>query len=127
MKSRYEKLHLLQTPIHKIFSEAGLGKAYFKEMGIKSWMELQPDFPDELIGILMSSYYGGRSEIHHRREIVQVLYCDFLSMYPTVCTLMGLWRYVTAQGIDWSESTDEIQTLLGNIHYDDLKKTRSLG
>ena len=121
LKSRYEKLHLHQTPLHKIFSEAGLGKAYFKEMGIKSWMESQHDFSDELIGILMSSYYGGRSEIHHRREIVQVLYCDFLSMYPTVCTLMGLWRYVTAQGIEWYESTDEIQTLLDNIHYDDLK------
>lgn len=121
LKSRYENLHLHQTPIHKIFSEAGLGKAYFKEMGIKSWTESQPDFPNELIGILMSSYYGGRSEIHHRREIVQVLYCDFLSMYPTVCTLMGLWRYVTAQGIDWTESTDEIQALLNNIHYDDLK------
>lgn len=121
LKSRYEKLHLHQTSIHKIFSEAGLGKAYFKEMGIKSWMESQPDFPDELIGILMSSYYGGRSEIHHRREIVQVLYCDFLSMYPTVCTLMGLWRYVTAQGINWSDSTNEIQALLDNIHYDDLK------
>ena len=121
LKSRYAKLNLHQTAIHKIFSEAGLGKAYFKEMGIKSWMESQPDFPDELIGILMSSYYGGRSEIHYRREIVQILYCDFLSMYPTVCTLMGLWRYVTAQGIDWSESTDEIQSLLDNIHYDDLK------
>ena len=121
LKSRYEKLHLHQTPIHKIFSEAGLGKAYFKEMGIKSWMESQSDFPDELIGILMSSYYGGRSEIYHRREIVQILYCDFLSMYPSVCTLMGLWRYVTAQGIDWSESTDEIQSLLDNIHYNDLK------
>ena len=50
------------------------------------------------MGIIMSTYYGGRSEVRFRRvRIAQVLYCDFLSMYPTVCTLMGLWRFVIAE------------------------------
>jgi hypothetical protein len=42
----------------------------------------------------MSSYFGGRAEVHIRRTVVQTLYCDFASMYPTVCTLMGLWWFV---------------------------------
>jgi hypothetical protein len=39
----------------------------------------------------MSSYFGGRAEVHRRREVVHTVYCDFASMYPTVCTLQGLW------------------------------------
>jgi hypothetical protein len=80
--------------------EASIGKALRREMGVRPWRETQPDFPPELVGITMSTYYGGRSEVHIRRQIVRVLYCDFVSMYPTVCTLMGLWRYVIAEGIE---------------------------
>jgi hypothetical protein len=61
--------------------------------------ELQGDAPNELIGLIMSTYFGGRAEVHLRRTLCQVLYCDFLSMYPTVCTLMGLWRFVIAKGM----------------------------
>ena len=61
-----------------------------------------PIFRPHLTGVIMSAYFGGRAEVRWRREIRQVLYCDFLSMYPTVCTLMGLWRFVIAQGMEWS-------------------------
>jgi hypothetical protein len=50
-------------------------------MGVRPWRELQPNFPNALIGAIMSSYFGGRAEVHLRREVRQVLYCDFLSMY----------------------------------------------
>jgi hypothetical protein len=63
-------------------------------MGVRPWRELQPDFPNALIGAIMSSYFGGRAEVHLRREVRQILYTDALSMYPTVCTLMGLWQFV---------------------------------
>ncbi len=84
LKSLYALHELDHTGAHKIHSEASLGKAYLREMGIKPWKILQPDFPPEMIGNIISTYYGGRSEVHIRREAVQVLYCDFLSMYPTV-------------------------------------------
>ena len=64
---------------------------------------MQPDFPIDLIGKILSAYYGGRAEVRWRREFRQVLYCDFLSMYPTVCALMGLWRFVIAQGMEWQD------------------------
>ena len=84
--------------------------------------EVQPDFPPHLTGMIMSTYFGGRAEVRWRREIRQVLYCDFLSMYPTVCTLMGLWRFVIAQGMEWSDSTEEIRSLINSISLDELQR-----
>ena len=79
-------------------------------------------FPDHLTGLIMSTYFGGRAEVRCRREVRQVLYCDFLSMYPTVCTLMRLWRFVIAQGMDWTTSTDRVRSLLETVSLDDLKR-----
>ncbi len=117
------KLHGLElTPAHSIHSEASLGKAYLRDMGVKPWKTMQTDFPDDITGNIMSAYYGGRSEIHISKKSVQVLYCDFLSMYPTVCTLMGLWRFVTSQGMDWHDSTEETGKFLNDITIPILQK-----
>lgn len=121
LRDRYAQHGLTETPVHRIYSEAGLGKAYLKEMGIHPWRSLQPDFPPEMLGAIMSSYYGGRSEVHWRRDAVQVLYCDFLSMYPTVCTLMGLWRYVIAEGVEWEDATDWTRHCLDHIGTEHLQ------
>lgn len=99
LERRYAGFSLKATPLHRIVSEASIGKAYLREMGVRPWRSLQPDFPPQTLGIIMSTYYGGRSEVHIRRVVTPVLYCDFLSMYPTVCTLMGLWRFVIAKGV----------------------------
>ena len=77
---------------------------------------------DHLTGLIMTTYCGGKAEVHWRREIRQVLYCDFLSMYPTVCTLMGLWRFVIAQGMEWSDTTAEIRALVNSISLEDLQR-----
>lgn len=120
LSRRYAAHGLMRTPIHRIKSEAGIGKAYLKEMGIAPWRLMQPDFPPEIINIIMQTYYGGRAEVHLRRTAVQVLYCDFLSMYPTVCTLMGLWRWVIAKGVGCHDATDEARALLASIVLRDL-------
>ena len=70
----------------------------------------------------MSSYFGGRAEVHLRRMIRQILYCDFLSMYPTVCTLMGLWQFVIAKEIRWREATEEATRFLSEVTLADLQK-----
>jgi hypothetical protein len=125
LSERYAKHSLAQTPMHRIKSEAGIGKAYLKQMGVKPWRLAQPDFPPELLNIIMQTYFGGRSEVHLRRVIAQVLYCDFLSMYPTVCTLMGLWRWVIATGIEWRDATGETRALLDRITIPDLQHRKS--
>ncbi|MGO9330532.1 MAG: hypothetical protein ACLQJ0_20780 [Steroidobacteraceae bacterium] len=118
---KFEDHEFAATQPHRIFSEASIGKAYFKEMNIRPWREAQPDFPEYLTGIIISTYFGGRAEVHHRRIISQVRYCDFLSMYPTVCTLMGLWRFVIAKGVRWRDSTAETTAFLQSITIEQLQ------
>jgi hypothetical protein len=118
---KYAEHKFIRTAPYRIFSEASIGKGYFKEMNIRPWQELQPEFPDELVGIIMSTYYGGRSEVHHRRIISQVRYCDFLSMYPTVCTLMGLWKFVIANGVIHWDSTHATAGFLDTITLSELR------
>lgn len=121
LKALYAAHGLKLTAAHNIHSEASLGKAYLRDMGLKPWRQVQPDSPPEITGHIMSAYFGGRSEVHIRKEITQVLYCDFLSMYPTVCTLMNLWGFVISQGMTWRDTTDETREYLDRISVSDLQ------
>lgn len=112
LAKRYQALGLSQTGLNELYSEASLGKAYLQAMGVQPWTEAQPDFPPEIIGQIMSAYFGGRAEVHIRREITPVIHCDFMSMYPTVCTLMGLWKFVIAEGMDRADATDECRAFV---------------
>ncbi len=122
LRQQYESYGLSETPISQIYSEASIGKAYLRQMGVRPWRELQPGFPPRLLGAIMSSYYGGRSEVHIRRQIARALYCDFKSMYPTVCSLMGLWSFVIAQGTEWEDATAETRALLEQVTVADLQR-----
>jgi transcriptional regulator with XRE-family HTH domain len=121
LSERFDEHDLGVTRLSQVFSEASLGKAYLRQMGVRPWRELQPDFPNALMGAIMSSYFGGRAEVHLRREVRQILYCDFLSMYPTVCTLMGLWQFVIAKEVRWHDSTEEATRFLGEVTLADLR------
>jgi hypothetical protein len=60
----------------------------------------------------MQSYYGGRAEIRIRQTSIPIVYTDFLSQYPTVNTLLGLWRLLIAKKIRVREATRDVRTLL---------------
>ena len=49
------------TPINKeageIYSPASIGKAYYEAMGIIPLAKKQPDFPQDVLGYAMASYY----------------------------------------------------------------------
>lgn len=122
LRRRYAEHGLEQTPVHRILSEASLGKGYLREMGIRPLREVQPDFPDTLTGKIMEPYYGGRTEVHQRRVVMQVLYCDFTSMYPSVSTLMGLWRYVIAKRMTWRDATAETRKFVNQVTLADLQR-----
>ncbi|MGI8557667.1 MAG: hypothetical protein ACR2ND_05075 [Solirubrobacteraceae bacterium] len=96
------------------FSPATIGRSYLKTMGITPPRKKQKWDP-RFLGWAMSAYYGGRSECRIRRTPVPVVYCDFLSMYPTVCTLMGVWKLLTAQTINVVDRTTEISELLDGL------------
>jgi hypothetical protein len=120
LHQRYDAHHLGGTQPTRIYSEASLGKAYLRAMGIKPWLSVETTRSPVTIGRTMSTYYGGRAEVHRRREVVRVLYCDFVSMYPTACTLMGLWRFVIANGVEEHDATADVRSLLANLTVDQL-------
>ena len=100
----------------KAYSPASIGKAYLRAMGVRPILERQPNFPKQYLGYAQSAFYGGRTSAHIRKVPVPVVYCDFLSMYPTVNALMGLWRFVVAKEIRIKKaSVKEVQTLLDSL------------
>jgi hypothetical protein len=113
--------HPVALQCTKAYSPASIGKSYLRGMGIKPVLERQPDFPEHLLGHAQSAFFGGRTSAHARKFAVPVVYTDFLSMYPTVNSLMGLWRFVTAEEIVFVEHcTTEIKDFLQSIRADNL-------
>jgi hypothetical protein len=111
----------VQTPITRISSEATIGKGCLQEMGVRPWRQVQPDFPPELTGQIISTYSGGKVQVKARKQIVEVAHCDFKSMYSTVCALQNLWRYVIASGIEPHDATEQVTGLLAQITLEDLQ------
>jgi hypothetical protein len=123
LRDRYRALNLAETPLYAVHSEASIGKAYLKEIGLRPWRDCQPKVPDWLVATIMETYYGGRTECKIRRLAVAGLYFDFLAQYPTVFVLQGLWPFLTARGISWQhEDPAKVQALLERITADDVLK-----
>jgi hypothetical protein len=91
--------HDIELQETKAYSPASIGKAYLQRMGIEPILQRQPDFPMAYLGYAQSAFFGGRTSAHIRKVPVPVVYTDFLSMYPTVNSLMDLWHFVTARKI----------------------------
>ena len=105
----------IDVPVTKIYSDASLGKYLLKQFGIRPFFECQPGFPPSLIGRIMTAYYGGRTECMIRKTPVKVTVLDFTSMYPSISSLLGLERFITADSIDIQDATQEIRTLLTQV------------
>jgi len=113
--------HELTLQPTKAYSPASIGKAYLRQMGIRPIVQRQPDFPKEFLGYAESAFFGGRASAHIRKVIVPVVYTDFLSMYPTVNSLMGLWSFVVAREIRVVPACrEEILRLLSQVGRDTL-------
>lgn len=101
--------HPLALPPDRAYSPASIGKAYLKSMGIRvPKLVTDPTLGltvDGVLGYAMAAYYGGRAECRVRKVPVPVAYCDFRSMYPSVNTLMNLWRFLTAQRLEVVDAT----------------------
>src|SRR5208282_221498 len=110
----------LEIPPEKVFSPASLGKAYLRKIGIRSFDSQNPYFPREILGYIMTTFYGGRSEVKIRKKPVKVRLMDFKSMYPTLFTLFGLWRYIIANKIEPYDSTEEVRKLVERITLNSL-------
>jgi hypothetical protein len=95
-------------------SPASIFKAYLQGMGISLPSEKFRLSP-KIQGIAAQAYYGGRSEVRIRLADVPVVHTDFLSEYPTVIILMGLWQLLTAKRLRIRPATHDVRTLLENV------------
>ncbi|MBP5867636.1 hypothetical protein F3K24_09225 [Streptomyces sp. LBUM 1485] len=112
--------HPIDLEDSRVFSPASVAKAYLDAMGIPKPLEKQPDFPNEILGYSMTTFYGGRAEAHIRKVPVPVEHVDVTSMYPTVNALMGLWDLLTANRIAVREETEDVRKLVEEISIDEL-------
>lgn len=115
--------HPIRLQVTKAFSAASIGKGYLFDMGIDPVLRRQRRFSKKYLGYAQSAFYGGRTSAHIRKVDVPVVYTDFLSMYPTVNSLMGLWRFVTAREIKvLKRCKREIRSFLSRLAPADLFK-----
>ncbi|MDP9369581.1 MAG: hypothetical protein M3Q03_15105, partial [Chloroflexota bacterium] len=136
--------HPIAKAPSEVYSEATIGKAYLDAMGMHlpelvvdpdldlSYRDAQAslakaeqkgtqlDRTSVVLGLATTTYFGGRTECRIRKTVVPVAYCDFASMYPTVNTLMDLWRLLTAERIRAVDATEEVQHFLDEVAPDDL-------
>jgi hypothetical protein len=109
------RTHPIALSATKAYSPASVGKAYLKAMGVRPVLKRQPRFDRSVLGHSMVAYYGGRTEVRIRKTVVPVVYVDFLSMYPTVCSLMDLWRLACAKHIRTVDATEAVQRMLDTV------------
>lgn len=104
-------LHPIGLKPHDAYSPASVAKSYLDQMGIIRPAE-KFAAPDEILGIAMQSYYGGRSETRIRCAEVPVVPVDFTSEYPTCCALLGLFDVLTAESVSFDDDTENVRRLL---------------
>lgn len=111
--------HPIDLDPDSAYSPASVAKAYLRAMGVTPPREQFESIPNHIHGKSMSAYFGGRAECRIRRTSVPVVYLDFLSMYPTVNTLMGLWDVLTAEDMEVQDVTEEVQGWLRDVDLQD--------
>ena len=109
------QLHDLSTPMSRIYSEASLGKAYFKAMSVPQFQEQHPDTDPRFYGIASQAYYGGRSEVMIRLQPMECMMVDFTSQYPSVNALMENQSLLLAERIERRDNTDWVRTFLNDL------------
>jgi hypothetical protein len=115
------KMFNLPDSVNKLYSPASIGKAYLRKMGIHPFTQMNPDFPKEILGYVMSAYYGGRAEVRIKDRAIPITNLDFTSMYPTVYTLLGLDRFLKAKDIGYKHDKEGVAQFIGNLRIEDLR------
>jgi hypothetical protein len=113
LKSSFDA-HPISLRPHNAYSPASVAKAYLDQMGIMRPAE-KFAVPNEILGIALQSYYGGRSETRIRREEVPVVAVDFTSEYPSCCALLRLFEVLTAENVTFDDATDSVRGFLKAI------------
>lgn len=116
------RLYGLKKEVHKLFSPASIGKAFIEKIGIKPFLEKNPDFPKGILGYLMTTYFGGRTEVRIRKQPVKVSYLDFTSMYPTIYVLQNMDKFLKCRKVTFETTTEATQGFMNSVSLEDIAK-----
>ena len=117
-------LYGLAITSDKAYSAASIGKAHLLKAGINPFLEKNPDFPDETLGIAMASFIGGRTECRYRGVSIKSFLVDAMSMYASVFVLQDLYSWTIAKKLEAVEATEEIKDFVESVTpetFDDKK------
>jgi len=124
LKHNFDKHPSIELKPWSSYSAASMAKSYLDAMGI-----IQPaekfEIPDEIVGIAMQSYYGGRSETRIRCAEVPCVPVDFMSQYPSVCALLGLFDVLTAESVSFEDDTENVRKFLKQITLEKCLKLKT--
>ncbi|MCQ6963556.1 DNA polymerase [Methanolobus chelungpuianus] len=118
VRQEYER-YQLNISMTDVYSAASLGKQALKQCNITPFMDQNPDFPPEVLGKIMSGYYGGRCECRMRKTPTKVTVLDFFSMYPTVTLLLDMWKFVVAKSVHHTDDTENVRRLIESFTLED--------
>jgi len=112
-----ERFHELRVsiPPEKAYSPASLGKSYLSRIGIRPFLQKNLEFSKQVLGHVMTTFYGGRSEVRIRKTPTKIRYMDFASMYPTIFSLMDLWSLLIAGKIEYEDATEGARRLIEEV------------
>ena len=117
LRQEYERHPIELSPVNAL-SPASIYKAHLKSMGVTPPSRNFRKTPIAALAASMMAYYGGRAECRNRKVVRPVVLCNFLSMYPTINTLMDLWRILIAASLNFVDATEEVQGFLENVTFD---------
>ena len=124
LMKRYE-MFCLKKMENKLFSPATIGVSYLEKIGVKPFLKQNKDFSKELLGKIMSTYFGARVEdrIVNKPTLVTIL--DFASMYPTLFALFGMYSLLIAEKISYHNTTESTQEFLDKITISEINKPQT--
>lgn len=114
------RLFGLKKEVHKLYSPASIGKGFIEKIGVKPFLEKNPDFPKDILGYLMTTYYGGRTEVRIRKQPTKISYLDFTSMYPSIYVLLGMDKFLKCRKVAFERTTEETQSFLNSIELEGI-------
>lgn len=118
LKDEFDR-HPIDLYPDRAYSPASIAKAYLDAMGVTPPLQ-KFKVPNQILGIGMQAYYGGRCETRLRLTEVPVIPTDFTSNYPTVNALLGNWDVLTARSVSFEDVTSEIRAWLPTLTLNDL-------
>lgn len=110
--------HPIDLEPTRVASSASVAKAYLAAMRITPPSKRAKRITRRQLGIAAAANFGGRAEVQVRLTPLPVTYLDFLSMYPTVIILMGLWGHMVARELFFEDATAEVQAFLATVSLD---------